>query len=250
MNMRKIPYVVSALMVLLAAGCSGKMYRKAAFIDVDTVNVEGMMFTGHESSPQFPGGDRAMLEYVYDNLQYPKEAYDKNIQGRVVVGFHVDKTGIVDSIKMFKKKHPALDTEALRIIKSFPKFTPGKWDCVPVDQWMALPVIFKLSDYEKRVNKKYPAFQYDNGDDYVKDGMYRIVDERGRIGYADELGNTVIKPRFAFGFPFENGMAKVTDAGREKEVEGSSSEYHYWESDDWYYIDKAGRKLDSGMKNF
>lgn len=86
MNMRKIPYVISVLMVLLAAGCSGKMYRKSTFLSVDAVNVDDMTFTGHESSPQFPGGDRAMLEYVYDNLQYPKEAYDKNIQGRVVGG--------------------------------------------------------------------------------------------------------------------------------------------------------------------
>lgn len=94
------------------------------------------------------------------------------------------------------------------------------------------------------MNKRYPAYQYDNGDDYVKEGMYRIVDERGRIGYADEQGETVITPRFAFGFPFENGKAKVTDSGQKKRVEGSRGEYNYWESDDWYNIDKTGCKLD------
>ena len=57
--------------------------------------------------------------------------------------------------------------------------------------------------------KHYGVFQCDNGNDYVSEGLYRIVDKRGRIGYADESGRTVIKPRFAFGFPFENGKAKV-----------------------------------------
>ena len=70
------------------------------------------------------------------------------------------------------------------------------------------------------------------------------VSGRGRIGYADESGRTVIKPRFAFGFPFENGKAKVTDKGEMKEVPGSDGEYHYWESDEWYYIDKAGNRME------
>ena len=88
--------------------------------------------------------------------------------------------------------------------------------------------------------KHYSVFQYDNGNDPICDGMYRIVDKRGRIGYADGNGRTVIKPRFAFGFPFEEGKAKVTNKGEMKEVPGSGGEYHYWESDDWYYIDRKG----------
>lgn len=65
-------------------------------------------------------------------------------------------------------------------------------------------------------SKHYEAFQYDNGDDYVSEGLYRIVDRKGRIGYADETGKTVIRPRFAFGYPFEGGKAKVTDTGKRK----------------------------------
>ena len=92
--------------------------------------------------------------------------------------------------------------------------------------------------------KQDRVFQYDNGDDYMQDGMYRIVDKKGRIGYADGDGRTVIKPRFAFGFPFEDGKAKVTDKGTMKEVPGSGGEYHYWESDEWYYIDKDGNRIE------
>lgn len=89
----------------------------------------------------------------------------------------------------------------------------------------------------------HTVFRIDNGEDYLRDGMRRIVDRRGRIGYADEKGTTVIEPRFAFGFPFENGRAKVTNKGEKKAVPGSRGEYHYWESDKWYYIDKTGRPL-------
>ena len=61
----------------------------------------------------------------------------------------------------------------------------------------------------------YVPYRYDNGNDSVQGGSYRIVN-KGRIGYADEHGNTLIEPRFAFGFPFENGKAKVTDTGEQK----------------------------------
>lgn len=87
-------------------------------------------------------------------------------------------------------------------------------------------------------------FRYDNGPDYVREGLYRIVDGKGRMGYADESGRVVIAPRFAFALPFEGGKAKVTDTGQRKEVPGSGGEHWSWESDAWYYIDKTGRKTD------
>lgn len=90
----------------------------------------------------------------------------------------------------------------------------------------------------------YTAYQYDNGADYVREGLYRIVDAQGKMGYADEQGRVVIAPRFAFGFPFEQGRAKVTDSGRETVVPGSGGEYRVWQSDDWYYIDRTGTRLE------
>lgn len=71
--------------------------------------------------------------------------------------------------------------------------------------------------------RHYATYQFDNGDDYVSEGLYRIVDRKGHIGYADETGKTVIRPRFAFGYPFEGGKAKVTDSGKRKEVAGSGA---------------------------
>lgn len=90
----------------------------------------------------------------------------------------------------------------------------------------------------------FKPYQYDNGDDYVSDGRYRIVDGDGKIGYATTNNVVIISPRFAFGFPFKNGRAKVTDSGHLKEVKGSDGEYHYWVSDNWYWIDKMGNRFE------
>ncbi len=91
--------------------------------------------------------------------------------------------------------------------------------------------------------KHYGVFQCDNGNDYVSEGLYRIVDKRGRIGYADESGRTVIKPRFAFGFPFENGKAKVTDKGEMKEVPGSVENITIGKATNGIISTRKGRKV-------
>ena len=64
-------------------------------------------------------------------------------------------------------------------------------------------------------------FVFDNGPDPVSDGLYRVVDDHGRIGYADAYGVVRIAPRFAFGLPFANGVAKVTLSGHPAAVPGS-----------------------------
>ncbi len=108
-------------------------------------------------------------------------------------------------------------------------------------------VVTTKGHYPSVAESGFKPFQYDNGDDYVSDGRYRIVDKDGKIGYATEDNAVIISPRFAFGFPFKNGRAKVTDSGHLEEVKGSNGEYHYWESDNWYWIDKMGNRL--GMEN-
>lgn len=90
-------------------------------------------------------------------------------------------------------------------------------------------------------SEKYEVYQYDNGDDYFSEGLQRIVDKDGKIGFRDSIGKIVIRPRYAFAFPFNEGYAKVTDTGHSEAVD-KRGEYHQWISDSWYYIDKAGTK--------
>lgn len=93
--------------------------------------------------------------------------------------------------------------------------------------------------------RHYAAFQYDNGDDYVSEGLYRIVDRKGQYRLRRRDRQDRHPSSFAFGYPFEGGKAKVTDSGERKEVAGSGSEHWYWESDDWYYIDKQGNRCEN-----
>lgn len=87
------------------------------------------------------------------------------------------------------------------------------------------------------------VFQYDNEPDKLREGLFRIRDENGLIGFADFLGNVVIKPQFKFAFPFENGKAKVTFSGESKAVSDTQNEKHHWDSPGWYYIDTNGKIL-------
>lgn len=89
----------------------------------------------------------------------------------------------------------------------------------------------------------YYIFQYDNGPDKIREGLFRIMDKNGLIGFADSLGNVVLKPQFKFAFPFENGKAKITFSGKSKSSPDSKDEKHYWDSPDWYYIDTNGKIL-------
>lgn len=85
------------------------------------------------------------------------------------------------------------------------------------------------------------VFKCDNGPDYIREGLFRIMDENGLIGFADSLGNVVIKPQFKFAFPFKDGKAKVTFTGKQKAK--PDGEHHEWVSDKWQYINKKGERI-------
>jgi len=85
------------------------------------------------------------------------------------------------------------------------------------------------------------VFKYDNGPDYIQEGLFRIMNEDGLVGFADSLGNVVIKPQFKFAYPFEHGKAKVTFSGENKVIPDSKGEKHYRDNSDWYYINKNGK---------
>ena len=87
------------------------------------------------------------------------------------------------------------------------------------------------------------VFKYDNGPDNIQEGLFRIMNKDGLIGFADSLGNVIIEPQFKFAYPFKGGKAKVTLEGERKAVPESEGEKYYWESDTWFYIDKRNRRL-------
>lgn len=99
-----------------------------------------------EEMPTFPGGDAALLQYINENIIYPSEAQDINLQGRVVLRFVVNTDGSVDRIEVIKSIDPLLDNEAIRVVRTLPRFKPGKQNGVPVRVWFTIPVFFKLQN--------------------------------------------------------------------------------------------------------
>ena len=92
---------------------------------------------------------------------------------------------------------------------------------------------------DKKENILYTVFPFDNGPDYVEDGLFRIVKD-GKIGYAEAAtGKIVIQPQFACAWPFKKGKAKVSMECETK----SFGEHSTWLSDKWFYIDKRGQKV-------
>lgn len=93
---------------------------------------------------------------------------------------------------------------------------------------------------DKKGKHIYEIYAFDNGPDYVSEGIYRIT-ENGKIGYVDSLTSKVlIAPQFACAYPFENGKAKVSF--KCKTVKDFPNDEHFsWESEDWFYIDRSGK---------
>ncbi len=97
-----------------------------------------------EQKPEFPGGEAAMYKWLSDNIVYPSAASEEGVQGRVVVEFVVGKDGSISNVKVVRPRHPALDKEALRVVKAMPNWLPGRNNGQPVKVTYTLPVTFKL----------------------------------------------------------------------------------------------------------
>lgn len=102
------------------------------------------IFTAVEQKPQFPGGEAELMKWLSSHIQYPVMAQEEGAQGRVVVQFVVERDGSIGQVKVARGRHPELDKEAVRLVKSLPKFIPGKNNGQSVRCWFTLPINFKL----------------------------------------------------------------------------------------------------------
>jgi TonB family protein len=101
-----------------------------------------------EVMPQFPGGDRELLNFVRSNLRYPLAALQNNIRGRVITRFVVNELGKVETPEILKSIDPSLDKEALRVVSSLPDFTPGELKGKKVAVWYTLPINFRPEEQD------------------------------------------------------------------------------------------------------
>ena len=108
------------------------------------INKEEDVFDVVEEMPRFPEGISALFEYVSKSIQYPEAAKMKEVQGRVIVTFIVEKDGSISNAKVVKSVEPSLDEEALRVVSTKPKWVPGKQGGETVRVKYTLPVTFRL----------------------------------------------------------------------------------------------------------
>lgn len=112
----------------------------------DKVSEDDVIYRSVEQMPQFPGGEAALMKYIEAHIQYPAEALKNRIKGHVVVQFVVDKKGKIGEVKVLRSVDKDLDKEAVRVVKSLPKFTPGRQNGKAVSVWYTLPVTFTLPE--------------------------------------------------------------------------------------------------------
>ena len=105
---------------------------------------ETKVFDVVEQMPSFPGGPSALMQYLSSNIKYPVVAEENGVQGRVVCTFVVERDGSITDVRVIKSVDPSLDKEAVRVVKSMPKWIPGKQNGSAVRVKYTVPVTFKL----------------------------------------------------------------------------------------------------------
>ena len=97
-----------------------------------------------EQMPSFPGGMKAMMDYLARNIRYPADAKKNLLEGRVILQFIVDKKGRLSDVKVVRSVEPSLDAEAVRVVKAMPRWNPGMQNGKAVKVRYTLPVNFRL----------------------------------------------------------------------------------------------------------
>ena len=152
---------------------SGSLFE--TLLDVAT-SKEDTVYQIVEQMPQYTGGEEAMMKYVAENIKYPQEAKDKNISGRVFIGFVIEKDGSVSNVKVVRGIGGGCDEEAVRVIKEMPKWKPGMQKGKPVRVNYMMPIFFKLDDGQPaKSTKNEESSKPDMKPD--KNGVYQIVEE-------------------------------------------------------------------------
>ena len=174
-----------------------------------------------EQMPEYPGGPKALMEFLNNNVQYPAEAEKAGIQGRVIATFVVEKDGSISNAKVVKSVDPLLDAEALRVIGAMPNWKPGMQNGKVVRVKYTVPLSFHL----------------DGGGEEID----HLCREDGTIVEIDiEKGDTtIVKPLFIVD-------GKVMDGKKVYSINPKTIERYYMQNGQ-EAIDKYGDKAKDGV---
>lgn len=130
----------------------GKLKRKAIYKNNKLIQGNCYAYDGKDTAyyeaadrmPTFPGGSAAMDKFFSHNLKYPQDARDKGVSGTVEVEVIIGKLGDIEKIGIKKSVHPSIDNEAIRLVKSLPKWTPGFYKDDLLSKYEKIQVSFDL----------------------------------------------------------------------------------------------------------
>ena len=180
-----------------------------------------------DEMPEFPGGIKAQMEFMKNNLRYPEELKAKGTQGRVVVLFVVNKDGSLSDAKVIRKVDPLMDAEALRVINAMPRWKPGMQGGKPVAVKYTVPVLFRLDETELQMPSSGKV-TYDEDkvliviDGVMKEGMK--MSELNSVVRPDEISSiTVLKDEKAtqlYGAKGKYGVIAIVTKAAAQDAEG------------------------------
>ena len=113
---------------------------------VDAKTEKGDVFEKVDVMPEFVNGKDAMIKFIAQNVKYPESERKKGVQGKIYVSFVVNKHGKITDVKIARGVSPAIDREAIRVVKSMPNWKPGENNEKPVKVKFTIPISFKLSE--------------------------------------------------------------------------------------------------------
>lgn len=170
-----------------------------------------------EVKPEFPGGEMALIKHLIGTVKYPAQAFENGIEGQVVLSFVVEKDGSLSDIKILRSPDELLTAEAIRVVKTMPKWKPGMQNGKVVRSRFSLPVSFRLSggSPEKKSEDKglLATHQVSEQVAYLVDGKWLSHDEVKKIKSEDIKQVDVIKAEKAkalFGERGANGVVVIT----------------------------------------
>ena len=201
-----VVYALSALPVLafLALGTQMvtiKQAQASTITEVAPPPTEDKVFEKLDVLPEFPGGGKAMMQWISQNMQYPKNAVDGNIEGRVIVSFIVEKDGSISNVEVKKSVHELLDKEALRVINARPKWNPGMQDGQPARARFFVPISFKTQQSAEVKEKVFEDL--DNMPEFPGGGKAMMEWLSQNIQYPKEAVDGKIEGRVMISFVIE-----------------------------------------------
>lgn len=195
----KMETTFSFLRGLLLLAAVGLCTAQTGAQNNDSTKVdESRIFEVVEKSPQFPGGDEALIQWLGQNIQYPASCQEQNIQGRVFASFIVEKDGSITNAKILRSPHPDFSAEVLRLIGEMPRWTPGVQGGQPVRVKFSLPILFRL-DAVNAAAKNYLAYAQllnQNGqlEEWVNDEQMNQNMQKAYANYIKQLPASTLPP--------------------------------------------------------